>query len=105
MSHTDSLVRCHHCDYTGHPQLTIETELVDSMYDRPPTTQVYDVSRCPNCASENVTEVFYCENCLIRVATEEGTDLCKVCYAEQEAEQDANVKRIKELEDELRGSL
>jgi hypothetical protein len=56
---------------------------------------------CPHCDSEQLDDCFMCELCGIRRATEEGTDMCAVCYALNEAEQDANVARCKELEKEL----
>jgi hypothetical protein len=56
---------------------------------------------CPHCGDDQPEPCFMCELCGIRRATEEGTGLCNPCFVQNEAEQDANVARCKELEKEL----
>lgn len=97
----DNLFSCRHCGHTGEADTSIEAELVDSMYDRAPTLEKFEVARCAECRSEDLDEAFYCEVCNIRPSTIEGTGLCAVCYQAEEAEQDATVARIKEIQHQL----
>lgn len=39
---------------------------------------------CPRCGSEDLEDAWLCERCGIRRADEEGTDLCHVCFAEED---------------------
>lgn len=93
--------RCLHCDHIGEAEVTLESDLVDSMNDRPPTRQATEVKRCEACGFDDLTEAFFCTTCNIRPATIDGTDDCAICYAAHEAEQDAIVARIKELKQEI----
>ncbi len=58
------------------------------------------VALCPRCGGEELEDVWACPTCQIRpVGT--GLDQCEICFAIDEAHQDSNVKRAKELEAEL----
>lgn len=103
--HDDQLYRCHSCGYIGPSDVTYDIEVRDDMNDRPPTQVPVEIHRCFECRSDDIVEAIWCELCNERPATVEGTDMCQVCYEANEAEQDANVARAKEIEQELhRGS-
>ena len=51
---------------------------------------------CPECGGEDLDQAFLCDACHEHEVGE-GLDQCETCFAKVEAEQEANVARIKEL--------